>query len=794
MNITLIKELNRINEIIGNNKFLISEDIVPKGLASFLGSDWIKSTRKAIRNADGTVTPPTLKKTKLKSGETKVKFYNSKGVEIPELEITMNPTILKNVDDWINGKVAYESLGDPSKSAIWDLIDATVAAKGIEQDYVYKKWVESMINPTGIKGRKLKGKDESTILSNIEERRINQETKEKISVYQFLTDDISKGGAGVDEQLAKRLVPHIETRMVWKKQGDLSIDPITGLAKWKLSKELQDFLDPSSYSKLEVDEIKALAKGRDLIEKGVDEVVDLTEKAKSLMRQLQAGNLPASGPDSVAEVEEALVQTISRIQGLKAEVTQQFDQFVNDMGKSNNPVLKETSEMLADLKKRRFGDTWETLKELENRKSWIFKFGKAAKAALWTRDFFRTESLLLEPIKSIPKGIGYFIKLIKQSAGNWIPQITTDIKSKIPSLNKFLNSQLTGSSRGVPATGWGILGRRPGKGVEIELPDGTKKMVSADPYADMAKLGKGWATGSYVLEQVGQIIKWKLYEAAISTIFPMLYFKMYGDERKTLPGGGTNGQCYDELAKYFFEKDVNTYNEIMHYFNTPELSKNLPKCAFELSKIERKSGIALRLDYMITNNAWRTMEAGETPTGWRELGENLFDVGWFDLVFLSPPKIDEAIKYWMEAGEWFNVWDKGGTNPIQMPKVTLDQAKNSEGGFRAWANDVMKVPVECFNDTSNPKIGKLTDGRCWKYDESLGTWVGLNPCPGNVCSTQTSTPNAIPTSDSTKTDTTGTNVINPSNQRIPPNMGSKEESDKRIQSVADSLKKLLGGN
>lgn len=792
MNRILIEELKRINELIGNNKFLISEDYIPKGLAAFLGSDWRKPARRAI-NADGSVN--TMRKTKLRSGETRVKFYNKNGDEITELELTMNPTIVKNVDDWINGRVAYESLGTTSQEAIWDLIDNTVSAKGLEPDYIYKKWVESVINPSGRSRGKLKGVDETNVLDNIENRRVNQDTKEKISIYEYLTDDVSKGGAGVDPELAKRILPHIEQRLKWKRQGDLSIDPITGLAKWKLSRELQDFLDETKFPRLDQAEIIALQKGRNKITDGVDEVVELTNKAKSLMRQLQVGNLPPSGPGSKAEVEEALAQTISRIQGSKAEVVQQFDQFIVDMGKSNDPILKETSEIMADLKKRRFGDTWETLKELDNRRSGLFKFGKAAKAAFWQRGFWNTEIFLWDLFKLPFKEFGNFIRLAFPSVGKWVPELSADITKSIPRLTAFRNSMLTGSSRGFPLTRVGAVGRRPGKGVEITLPDGTKKMVSADPYSDLAKMGKGWATTSYVMEVMGQIIKWKLYEAVASTIFPMYYFKNYGDERKKLPSGETNGQCYDNLAKYFFDKGVNTYTEIMQHFTEPELSKLLPKCAFELSKIEKKSRIALRLDYMITNNTWRTMEAGEVPTGWRELGENLLEAGWWDgIFFLTPPKIDDVIKYWIEVGQWFNDWDKGAPNPITTPQVTLDEVKNTEDGFKVFLEKVIKQSFECFNDKSNPKVGKSTDGRCWKYDETKGTWVGLNPCPGDVCSTTTETPNTIPSSDSTRTDTLGTNSTNPTNQRVPPNIGSKEESNKRLQSVADSLKRLLGGN
>jgi hypothetical protein len=767
----IITEIKRIHEIMGVEKKLITEGPLPRRVQQF-----IEDLFYEVDNT-GQVTSKWARP----SGEFGTVGRN--GMRTIDIETSAGPKTLnisRADNDAINSFLSpprpgvvpktWDKLTNQQRAIIWDILDDALRRRGEGSEFLYDAWVAPKID---LKNRY----SELDVLDDIARRNESRNQNNPIGVEEYL---ISK--KNIDPTLAKKITPEIEKRIQLMRKGSLTLDKDLRAVS-NMDPELEDFL--KNLSKLSPENVKKIAEKGGILKELAGEVDGVYTQMKSLLKNLQDAT-----PANREEIELAIARTMREFLGARENLKRNMDRFISELESSTDEELKDIAKKLKDVKKRYTkNDDWSTIDLPADLLPPGLKWLKAVSEGLKPSRLFYLE----KNIATIFGGVARWIKRIftkkpaitQEEATQAGKKLSDAVKTEFPTWQKFYRRLFSGSERGYP-------GKAPlGTGTQRGTVD-IGGVPYRDPYEKLRPLGdvgtvrlpywtfkKGWqktnwkmsyATLSYFAEAIAVTLKWMIYEATISTLFPWIAFHFYGKKG--------NYTCYNELVDFFDKKKVYEFGVILEFLENEKLKATMPKCIDNLLEDQSKMGmnlnfnvpyiglnfgdynftskkemIAARLDYMLNNDKSRKEEnEGITTFGsefWENFGPEWFTVGGITL--LTPQTIDNLVRYGVNLIQRFAEWDAG--SPIEAPEKPKEDIGGEES-FKLWCKDNAQNFVS-FKDgigtSSDPGPVGAGETRCWTFDFNVVNFVQVD-CPTSKTSpTKPPTTDTLPSSDTSKT-------------------------------------------
>jgi len=329
----IIEEINRLQEIMGVKKELISEERILSKVSTWL-RDVINGASSDISKVITRVGNQNAADFLLPSGKT-IRLLSNELDEI--LRALSNGTGLRNLST--NAKNAVRKiLGefgylDPKK--------------------LYDDYVDEVIQSGG---------DEEKFFKALQ-RRLNEvdpNTRTNKSLKQVLNEYFPE-----DADFVNEIFPYIDSKLADYTDGLLKNRG--GKLVREISPDIQKFIDDViPLSKEEINKLSKsswLTKLMDVFKKGTDSV----EEIKRLMKTLDRGDFKDLEKD---KLEEAILEKMNTVYNWKAQSEKYMERFIKELGNSKDKNLIELKDKLEAIKP---SQGWNVARQVMSETSWMKK-------------------------------------------------------------------------------------------------------------------------------------------------------------------------------------------------------------------------------------------------------------------------------------------------------------------------------------------------------------------------------------------------------------------------------------
>jgi len=646
----IIEEINRLQEIMGVKKELISEERILSKVSTWL-RDVINGASSDISKVITRVGNQNAADFLLPSGKT-IRLLSNELDEI--LRALSNGTGLRNLST--NAKNAVRKiLGefgylDPKK--------------------LYDDYVDEVIQSGG---------DEEKFFKALQ-RRLNEvdpNTRTNKSLKQVLNEYFPE-----DADFVNEIFPYIDSKLADYTDGLLKNRG--GKLVREISLDIQKFIDDViPLSKEEINKLSKsswLTKLMDVFKKGTDSV----EEIKRLMKTLDRGDFKDLEKD---KLEEAILEKMNTVYNWKAQSEKYMERFIKELGNSKDKNLIELKDKLEAI---RPSQGWNVARQVMSETSYMQRRWEAfAEALQQTMSFEKAVFKYMGPGKLW----NWITKNIRKIWSETLDEASE--KAKPIKTGSIGNVIKTGSRRGFP------------KFSEAVDEAGN---IKPDYYAALRKIGKNQlAWESYGWEWFMRTVKWKTYYAFLETLIPAIFLKLGitpEDHKCALDLADLMKDRGITNSDSVFELITDNQTKILPPCIQELVNKDESK---RLGKIVLLADYMVSPGSVKGNYFFPQML--ESFTDFSGLGNiTTFIPGYLDdIIFDLPYKIYKYIRLYDTTGA--NIIQDNQQDSNDNPPPNPPQLEEKEESFQQWCQGNGKDYAEWDNVS---KVGKTQDGRQYK--------------------------------------------------------------------------------